>query len=92
MLGKTGDNIKLTINDGNDSNIESVFSLVPDHIEFLPRRSIRNYIKRVLYPSQIVYSSGPLPKIDTKALEVSQSSCSITFVSSHMAKPHEHMI
>ena len=36
--------------------------------------------------------SGPLPKVDTKAPEVGQSSSSANFVSSCTAKSHEHMV
>ncbi len=65
---------------------------MPDYIESPPRQSKRNRTEQVLYPGQIVYGSGPLPKVNAKATEVGQSSSSANFVSLHTAKSHEHMV
>ncbi len=79
-------------NDSNDSETESALISVPDHIESPPRRSKHNCSKRVLYPGQIVYGSGPLSKVNAKAPEVGQSSSSANLVSSRSAKSHENMV
>ncbi len=68
--GKGGDDVGSIVNDSNDSDIVSALTSVPDYTESLPRRSKRNCTKRVLYPGQIVYGSGPLPKVNVKAPEV----------------------
>ena len=86
------DDVGYMANDSNDSNIESAFTSVPDYIEFLPRQPNRNRTERVLYPSQIVYGSEPLPKVNAKAPEVGESSSSANFVSSRRAKFHENMV
>ncbi len=79
-------------NDSYDSGIESALTSLPDHIVPPPRQSKRSRTKRVLYPCQIVYGSGPLTKVNTKTPEVGQSSSSASFVSSYTAKSHEHMV
>ncbi len=65
---------------------------MPDHIQSPPRRSKRNRTKRVLYPWQIVYGPGPLPKVNSKAHEVGQSSSSANFMSSHTAEFHVSIV
>ncbi len=90
--GEGGDDVESLANDSNHSNIELALTSVPDHIESPPRRSKRNFTERVLYPCQMVYRSGPLPKVNTKVPEVSQSSSSANFVTSRTAKSHEHMV
>ncbi len=80
------------VNDVNDSDIESALTSVFDHIESSPRRSKSNCTKEFLYPGQMVYRSGSLPKVNAKALEVGKSSSSANFVSSRTAKSHENMV
>lgn len=79
-------------NDSNDNNIESTLTSVLDHIESQPRRSTRNRTKQVLYPDQIAYSSGHLPKASIKVLETSLSSSFANFVSLRTAKSYEYMV
>lgn len=92
QLSTKRDNIIFTVNNGNESNIESAFRSVPNHIEFLLRRSIRNHIKQVLYPSQKIYRFRLLSKVDIKTLEVNHLSNSTNFVYSITAKFHKYMI
>lgn len=79
-------------NNGNDNNIESALTLIPDYIEFLPRRSTRNCIEQLLYPNQIAYSSGLLPKASIKAPEAGLYNSFTNFVSSHTVKSHEYIV
>ncbi len=90
--GKGGDDVGSTADDGNESDTESGLTSMPHYIEPPPRRSTRNRTEHVLYPGQIVYGSGSLPKINPKALEVGRSSSSANFVSSRTAKSHEDMV
>ncbi len=90
--GKGGDDVGTMVNDGNDSEVESAITSVLDHIESPPRRSKRNRTKEVLYPGQMVYGSGSLPKVNAKAPEVGKSGSSADFVSLCTAKSHEHMV
>lgn len=80
------------VNNGNDCDIESALTSVPDYIESSTRQSTRNYTKQVLYPGQIAYGSGPLPKANMKAPKAGLSSSSTNFVSSCMAKSYEHIV
>ncbi len=79
-------------NDNNNSDIESALTSVPDHIESPARQSKRNHIARILYPGQMVYRFGHLPKVNAKATEVGQSSSSANYVSSCTAKSHKHIV
>ena len=96
--GKEGNDVRFVDQEENppfNNNIndtKSVLTLVPDHIDSLPRQSTRNCTKQVLYPGQIAYGFGPLPKVDTKAPEVGQLSSSANFVTSCTAKSHKYMI
>ena len=78
--------------DGNDSDNESALISVPYYIESLLRESTCTCTERILYPGQIVYGFGSLPKISAKASESNQSSRSKNLVSSRTAKCHKHMV
>ena len=54
----------------NDSDTESTFASVPDHIDSPPRRSTGNRNERFLYPDQIAYGSGPFLEVNAKHLEL----------------------
>ena len=57
------------------------------------RRSQRNSAPCILYPGQIAYRSGLLPKAaDSQAKFTGSQQESVNFVSSHTAKSHEHMV
>ncbi len=62
-----------------------------DYIESPLRESIHNCTKRVLYPGQIGYGCGSLPKIRTKASDLDQSSSSRIFVTWCKAKFHKYI-
>lgn len=76
----------------NNSDTKSALTLVSDYIDSLPRQSTHNYTKQTLYPGQIAYNSGLLPKVSTKAPEAGQSNSSANFVSSRRAKSHKHIV
>lgn len=81
----------LLFND-NNSNTKSALILVPDYIYSLLKWSTRNYTKQILYPGQIVYDSGPLPKVSTKAPEASQLNSFANFISLSTAKFYKHIV
>ena len=93
-LGIGGNDIKFenskenSIAVSSNSDSKSALTLMPDYTKFPPKRLTRTRTEHILYPGQMVYGSGYLSKISTKASEPDQSSSSKNFVSSCTAKSH----
>ncbi len=72
MIIQKRDGVGSTANNGDNSDIKSALTSVPDYVESPIRKSKRNGEEHGLYPCQIEYSSVFLSKLNAKAPEVDQ--------------------